>query len=260
MATGQVVDTPSAQEFMREAMQKITLEELDAIEQEVADKSARFQDALGPDRISRLTPDDFRGLFRTVFAVRRKVERILAAHGESDLRDQVDDLIYGGGELAERFQAFCDIFSELDENARCDLASELLHYARPEEYWLWTRWMWDPAAETGSLPLVTMDDFDLHAPSLGETYLKVGQAMAFVNATGEAAGFTRIGQRTFGADVFLACVYGVYTYTVLRLRMTNEFNKVMPKLPELARRLLGVWDKKAYGIRKAKITGGNHAD
>lgn len=257
---GQVVDTPSAQEFMREAMQKITLEELDAIEQEVAAKSERFQTALSPDQISRLTIDDWRKLLKRIFAARRKVDSILSSHGEAGLRDQIHDLIYGDAELAARFQTFCDAFADLDENVRYDLASELLHFARPEEFWLWTRWMWDPATETGSLRLVTMDDFDLQAPSLGETYLRVGEAMAFVNATGEAAGFTRIGQQTFGADVFLACVYGVYTYTVLRLRMTNEFNKVMPELPELARRLLGVWDKKAHGIRKAKITGGNHAD
>ncbi len=257
---GQVVDTPSAQEFMREAMQKITLEELDAIEQEVAAKSERFQAGLSPDRIARLTLDEWRGLLKTIFAVRRKTDGILATHTQSGLRDQVHALIYGGAQLAARFQTFCDAFAELDENVRCDLASELLHFSHPAEYWLWTRWMWDPAAETGSLRLVTMDDFDLHAPSLGETYLRVGEAMAFVNATGETAGFTRIGEQTFGADVFLACVYGVYTYTILRLRMTNEFNKVMPELPELARRLLGIWDKKAHGIRKAKISGGNHAD
>lgn len=246
MPIGQVVDTPSAQEFMREAMQKITLEELDAIEQEVAEKSARFQAAFAPDRISQLDEDELRRLFRMIFCVRRKPQHVL----NGDVREQIRDLLYGGAALATRFQTFCDGFPHLDENIRYDLASELLHYSRPADYWLWTRWMWDPAVDTGSLRLVTMDDFDLHAPTLGETYLKVGEAMAFVNATGEAAGFTRIGQQAFGADVFLACVYGVYTYTVLRLRMTNEFNRVMPELPELARRLLGVWDQKAHGIRK----------
>jgi hypothetical protein len=35
----------------------------------------------------------------------------------------------------------------------------------------------------------------------------------------------------------------VYVYTVLRLRMTQEFNKVMPGLPEFSRRLLGVYQK-----------------
>ncbi len=245
---GQVVDTPSAQEFMREAMEKITLAELDAIEQEVTAKSARFQERLAPDRIAQLSDEELHSLLHLIFAVRRKKD-----FANGTLREQLHQLIYGDVELATRFQTFCDGLPQLDANIRYDFASELLHYTRPDDYWLWTRWMWDPEIETGSLRLVTMDDFDLHAPTLGETYLKVGEAMAFVNATGQAAGFTRIGERAFGADVFLACVYAVYTYTVLRLRMTNEFNKVMPELPEMARRLLGVWDKKAHGIRKAKI-------
>ncbi len=248
---GQVVDTPSAEEFMREAMQKITLAELDAIEQEVAAKSGRFQQELAPGRIEQLGEEGWRSLFHMIFAVRRKAREVWS----SDLPGRVRDLLYGDADLSARFQSFTNTLSGLDANIRYDLASELLHYTRPDDYWLWTRWMWDPEQETGSLRLVTMDDFDLHAPTLGETYLRVGEALAFVNETGRAVGFTRIGdsQSAFGADVFLACVYTVYTYTVLRLRMTNEFNKVMPELPEMARRLLGVWDKKAHGIRKAKI-------
>jgi hypothetical protein len=59
---------------------------------------------------------------------------------------------------------------------------------------------------------------------------------------GRRSGFTSSGAKgLFGIDVFLACVYAVYMYTVLRLRMTQEFNKVVPELPELVRRLLGVY-------------------
>ena len=250
---GQVVDTPSAQEFMREAMQKITVEELDAIEQEVAAKSTHFQAALAPDRIAELSEEDWRTLLRMIFAVRRKTKELLDGDVEGGWSGKVHALLYGPTGVARRLETFCDALPQLESNIRYDLASELLHYTYPDNYWLWTRWMWDPEIETGSLRLVTMDDFDLHGRTIGETYLKVGEALAFVNETGQAAGFTRIGERTFGADVFLACVYAVYTYTILRLRMTNEFNKVMPELPEMARRLLGVWDKKAHGIRKAKI-------
>jgi len=124
----------------------------------------------------------------------------------------------------------------------------LLHYTRPDEYWLWTRWMWDPQTDTGALRLVTMDEIDLQGRSLAEIYMKVGEAVAIVNATSEAVGLIRMGEQRFGLDVFLACVYGIYTYTVLRMRMTQEFNNVMPKLPELASRLLGVWEKKVSGI------------
>ena len=64
--------------------------------------------------------------------------------------------------------------------------------------------------------------------------------MAFLRATGDAAGLTRTADGPFALDVFLAAVYGVYLYTTLRMRMTREFNQVVPPLPELTRRLLGV--------------------
>jgi hypothetical protein len=73
--------------------------------------------------------------------------------------------------------------------------------------------------------------------------MKVGEAVAFVHHVGEAAGFQTISKTIFGTDVFLSCVYVVYVYTVLRMRMTQEFNKVMPGLPEFSRRLLGVYQK-----------------
>ena len=86
-----------------------------------------------------------------------------------------------------------------------------------------------------------MEECDLHGRSVGEAYLKVGIATAFVKATGDAVGFSGLGSRPYGIDVFLACVYAVYMYTTLRLRMTQEFNKVVPPLPQLVQRLLGVW-------------------
>ena len=100
--------------------------------------------------------------------------------------------------------------------------------------------MWDPATGKGALPLVVMDEVDLTAESVAETYRRVGVAVAFVTDVGEAAGFTKGGSGVFGTDVFLASVYGVYMYTTLRLRMTQEFSKIMPELDELLRRLLGV--------------------
>ena len=49
-----------------------------------------------------------------------------------------------------------------------------------------------------------------------------------------------LGEEPWNLDVLLACVYCVYLYTITRLRMTQEFNKVIPPLPELVRRILGV--------------------
>ena len=85
---------------------------------------------------------------------------------------------------------------------RINFAGELLHFSKPHKYWLWTNWIWDPDANTGSLPLVIQEEVDLLGDTPGETYLRVGQAMAQVRQAGQQRGFSNLGQGTFGVDVF----------------------------------------------------------
>jgi hypothetical protein len=264
-ASGQPVDTAAAQEFMQATLEKIAREELEAIEAELEEKGRRMQGLVTAEVLPALTETQLRGLLRTVFATRRRAEKILAGIGAEELKTAINQLLYESGPVEARFQQFVDRMTgfvgdvrmlrpkkssdsrakqsaeqaALEENVFCDLGSELLHFTNPAEYWLWTRWIWDPKAGTGAMPLVTMEECDLFGRTVGETYLKLGVATAFVKATGEAAGFSSSGP--YGIDVFLACVYTVYMYTTLRLRMTQEFNQVVPQMPELVRRILGVW-------------------
>lgn len=238
---GQIVDTPSALEFMREALEKITEEELTAIVAELRFKSQRVRLLLAPQALPTFDESMFRALLRSIFSTRRRATEIMAHIDTGDFRDAVGELLHGPAPLATRFDAFVARLEPLDVSMRCDLAGECLHYWDVEHYWLWTRWMWDPERNTGSLPLVTIQEYDLQGETPGLTYLKVGEAMAFVNSVGEAAGFQHGGRGPLGTDVYLACVYVVYLYTVTRMRMTKEFNKVIPQFPELARRLLGTY-------------------
>jgi hypothetical protein len=237
----QVVDTNSAKEFMKEALDLVAGEELLKICQELEVKSQWFREKLAPQSIPRLSSAEYFSLLRRVFATRRKAEAILKQFRLEDLRDWTWELLYGDGDANTRFQSFVDRFDGLEDNVRRDFASEILHFTDPDKYWLWTRWMWDPKTRTGALPLVTYDSYDFSGPTAGDIYMRVGEAVAFVHHVGEAAGFQTISRTIFGTDVFLSCVYVVYVYTVLRLRMTQEFNKVMPDLPEFSRRLLGVY-------------------
>lgn len=100
--------------------------------------------------------------------------------------------------------------------------------------------MWDPGTEKGALPLVVMDEVDLGGEDIADTYRRIGVAMAFVDDVGGAAGFKGKGHGIFDTDVFLAGVYAIYMYTTLRIRMTQEFAKIMPEFGELVARLLGV--------------------
>jgi hypothetical protein len=240
MIAGPVVDTPSAQEFQREILGRITAEELQAISADLERKSRMLRDLLqpGPGIVDRAA---LRQVLRLAFATRRHADQILDEVGPGRLAPAIADLLGGGDDLAARYDQFGALLTG-HPGAGFDLPSELLHFTYPDRYWLWTRWMWDPRTETGALGLVTTDDVDLtEGTSRGEVYLAVGRAIAFVDETGKAAGFTTAGPGLFGTDVFLAAVYGIYMYTVLRMRMTREFNRLVPPLPDLIRRLLGVY-------------------
>ncbi|MCB9431565.1 MAG: hypothetical protein H6668_06215 [Ardenticatenaceae bacterium] len=266
-AAGQPVDTDAAKEFMTSTLEKIERVELNAVEAELQEKGRRLRALVSPTVLPTLTETQLQAILRTVFATRRRAGAILDGVGTEPMKAAIHRLLYVDAPVDVRFQLFVDEMTgyvgdvrllrprkssdsrakqnaeqaALEENIFCDFASELLHFTSPNDYWLWTRWIWDPKSGTGSMPLVTMEEVDLHGYSVGETYLKLGVATAFVKATGDAAGFADFGTGPFGIDVFLACVYAVYMYTTLRLRMTQEFNKVVPQLPQLIRRLLGVW-------------------
>ncbi len=247
---GQVVDTETALEFMRETLEKVDAAELAAITADAEKKSAWFARTLAADAIDSMTERDQYTVLRSVFAIGRRATSLQAAWPLEDFRGRLGSLLHGDGDPAVRFGAFVDDpanAERLDENARRDLASEVLHFAAPDRHWLWTRWMWDPTTRTGALPLVTTVTHDLHGTGNADTYLRVGEAVAFVHENGPAAGFQTFSRSVFGTDVFLSCVYTIYVYTVLKMRMTQEFNQVMPLLPEFSRRLLGVYRPRAKG-------------
>jgi hypothetical protein len=239
VAQGQVVDTETAQEFMRQALDMVQLPEMEGIAQELEEKSRRFRAALAPAALAELPDERLRALLRTIFTTRRRAAGVISEVGADRLRAELLDLLHGVEPVATRFDRFDDALGVIEPAIRRDIAGEALHFYDPDRHWLWTRWMWDPELRTGALPLVTMQEFDLLGTTAGQTYRKVGVAIAFVNQTGRAVGFTRYGSEAFGIDVYLACVYGIYLYTITRMRMTQEFNKVIPPLPQLVRRLLG---------------------
>ncbi len=237
---GPVVDTPSAQEFQREILGRITAGDLTAIAAGLERKSQALQELLAPGA-ARLDRAALRQVLRWVFATRRRADEILDTIGPDRVGAAIAGLLDPGEAPAVRFDRFDAVFAGFPAPG-FDLPGELLHFTYPGQYWLWTRWLWDPGTGTGALRLATIDDTKLATGgSRGEIYLTVGQAMAFVDETGKAAGFTAAGPGLFGADVFLAAVYGVYMYTVLRMRMTQEFNRLLPPLPDLIRRLLGIY-------------------
>lgn len=235
------VDRPSAVEFMREALVKISEDDIGAVAELMARKRNLMVPLLAADALATANADAVRPILARIFATRRRADELLVAAGAPVIAAAIRDLLHGGGRIETRFAAFDEALAAIDAPIRRDLAGECLHFSDPERYWLWSRWMWDPETLTGSLPLVMVEEFDFEGEDAGAVYLRVGAATSAVIATARDLGFGRMGSSPFAVDVYLAAIYGIYLYTVTRLRMTQEFNRVIPQLPALVRRLLGVW-------------------
>jgi hypothetical protein len=235
------VDAPSAVEFMREALVKISEDDIGVIAEALAGKHRALEPVLSEDALAVGTAEAVRPILGRVFATRRRSDALLVSVGGPTLASAIRDLLYGPGRVETRFRAFDEALAGIEAPIRRDLAGECLHFLDPERYWLWSRWMWDPETLTGALPLVMVDDFDFGGADAGAVYLRVGAATSAVIATADELGFRRMRASPFVVDVYLAAIYGIYLYTVTRLRMTQEFNRVIPQLPDLVRRLLGVY-------------------
>ena len=240
MTVEDIVDSESALEFMKEATKLASSSELEDLSERVIRKSECFRTRLSPEGLETLDEEQFGQVVRLVFSIGRKSKRLVAANGFEALRSQIRELLHGTATLEKRFDHFVGSVEGVEEKMRINFAGELLHFSQPERYWLWTNWVWDPDANTGALPLVVQQEVDLLGDTPGETYLRVGEAMAYVSKVGNERGFARVGHGAYGVDVFLACVYAVYMYTVFKVKLSDEFNRILPALPELTRRVLGV--------------------
>lgn len=231
------IDTPVALDFMGEILARLDRADLAYMTSCLEAKSAWVRQLLAPESLHHLGDDRLYALLRSFFPSRRKARAILELVGRDALISALDVLLWGDGPLEPRVASFDEILFDFQE-VTVDLAWELLHVSEPSRFWLWTRWMWNPRTETGALRLVVPDDVDLYGDGRLGTYRKVGSSLAVVHDTVRALGLVE--ESPFGIDVFLACVYGIYMYTVLRMRMSQEFNRIVPELPSLARRLLGI--------------------
>lgn len=240
----QVIDMEACQQFMKETLERIPKDDLIEIASLLEAKSEFFKEILHPSELPALTIDELTEIFKKVFVTNRKTKLLFEKYSLEEYKISIYNLLYSDVDLENRFQNFIDAHPELNIHLRYDLASELLHYSKPDKYWLWNRWLWDPKINTGALLLVASEDFKLLAETHGAMYMNVGKAVVFVHTMAEAVEFQFINRSLFGTDVYLSCVYIIYAYTVFKIKMTDEFNKVMPPISEFSKRILGVHVKK----------------
>lgn len=232
------VDVPTAKELIEQIHEHVGVEELGALIGALQGKVAAVRELLFADD---LDVDRVRSALAWTFVARRRASAILGARSDAELVAWVEDLLHGRDPIGSRFERFCAVAGPLDEGAAAELASELLHFSAPERHWLWSRWIWSPESRTGALPLLIGEDYELEADGLGAGYARVGEALDTLDASPEASAFRLRGGGRLATDVLLACSYGVYMRTVLGLKMTQEFNALVPPMAQLVRRLLGIY-------------------
>jgi hypothetical protein len=235
------VDVPTAKELIEQIHQQLTVEEIQQLvgELEVKVRTVRRLLLEGePDGAG------VRAALGWTFVARRRVSTVLGARDDRQLAAWVGDLLAGDDSLPARFERFCAVTGSLGAPAAAELASELLHFTYPARHWLWARWIWNAETRTGALPLLIGEEYELEGEGLGATYERISAALDALDASPEAGAFRLGGGGRLATDVLLACAYGVYMRTVLGLKMTQEFNALIPPMSQLVRRLLGTYHHK----------------
>ena len=239
------VDIPTAKELIEQIHEHMSVAELAAIVAALEAKAETMRTLVEPPGLGAAR---LRRALELTFVGRRRASAVLGARSDQELGTWVGALFDATVPLAARFDRFCSAAGPLAGGRAAELASELLHFTAPEHRWLWSRWMWSTDSRTGALALLIGEDFEFDGDSLGATYERVGLAFDALDASPEASAFRLRGGGRLGTDVLLACTYAVYMRTVLGLKMTQEFNALVPAMPQLVRRLLGVHVKSVQEV------------
>lgn len=236
-------DDPELQTNLQEALGQVAPEDVIAIADELAERHARLFLNLKVDSASLAS--SFADIASAVAHTKANARTITNyfAQGDYSLFEQ---LLQGEAPAPVRVAVFVEKLNALDTRLALELATGLLHNTFPSQHWLWTRWLWDPTVGTGILPLLAGSTHNLQAENLADGYARVGAVTAMSVKFGEGTGLfvdelmSNEKRVPFANSAFLACAYSVYLYGTTSWRLSREFNGLLPTLPNMARRLLGL--------------------
>jgi hypothetical protein len=236
-------DDPELQTNLHEALSQVSPEDVMAIADELVERQARL--FLDPEPASAKFVSSFADVASAITHTRANA-RTIANHFAQDGYKIFDELLTGEAPTPVRVAAFVEKLNALDTRLALELATGLLHNTSPKKSWLWTRWLWDPTTGTGILPLLAGSSHNLLATNLADGYARVGVVTAMSVKFGEGTGLwtqelmSNEKRAQFANSAFLACAYSVYMYGSTSWRLSRDFNELLPSLPNMARRLLGL--------------------
>ncbi|MUN29890.1 hypothetical protein RQ359_001052 [Sulfuracidifex metallicus DSM 6482 = JCM 9184] len=108
------------------------------------------------------TDNDIRKVFDSVFYARKYRDQIIDTVGVAKFSQAFSKLQDSSLPYEERVLAIESLLSsqEAKEDLR-DMARELIHFMEPENYPLWTRWIWNKERGTGSITYVLKEGLKL---------------------------------------------------------------------------------------------------
>jgi hypothetical protein len=249
-------DDPELQATLQEALGQVSPGDVIAIADELAERQARL--FLGLQIDSARLASSFADIASAITHTKANAKAITSyfALESSGLPSNMQELapalkmftelLNGDAPTPVRVAAFVEKLNALDTRLVLELATGLLHNISPKDNWLWTRWLWDPTTGTGILPLLAGSTHNLLATNIADGYARVGAVTAMSMKFGEGTGLwtdelmSNEKRAQFANSAFLACAYGVYMYGSTSWRLSRDFNELLPSLPNMARRLLGL--------------------
>jgi hypothetical protein len=236
-------DDPVLEETLQEALTKVSSNDVISIADELSARHARLFLNLKVDSVSWTS--SFADIASAVTHTKANARIIINYFAQGNYK-VFEDLLNGESPTPMRVSTFVEKLNALDTRLALELASGLLHNTSPNAHWLWTRWLWDPTTGTGILPLLAGSTHNLLADNLADGYARVGAVTAMSMKFAEGTGLwtdeliNDEKRAPFANSAFLACAYNVYLYGTTSWRLSREFNNLLPSLPNMARKLLGL--------------------
>ena len=236
-------DDPALEKTLQDALTQVSADDVIAIADELAERHNRIFLNLKVD--SEQWISSFADIASAVTHTKANARTITNQFNHGDFK-MFEDLLYREAPTPVRVVRFVEKLNALDTRLALELATGLLHNISPTDNWLWTRWLWDPTTGTGILPLLAGSTHNLQAENLADGYVRVGAVSAMSLKFGEGTDLwtddlmANEERAKFANSAFLACSYSVYMYGTTSWRLNREFNNLLPSLPNMARKLLGL--------------------
>jgi len=117
-------------------------------------KQQVFSGVLADEKIDKLSSDGVEILLDAVFTARRKLPDSLNKVPHEVLQQKVKHLLCGDQPIINRMQQFVALVDNENrkvQRAAWDFSAELLHFNKPEQFPLMSRWVWNEKETSGSL-------------------------------------------------------------------------------------------------------------